>query len=185
MKVTNTKFNGLMIIEPDVFKDGRGYFFEVFNEKEFKRLGINAKFVQDSQSMSNKCVLRGMHFQKSPCSQAKLVRVVSGAVLDIVVDLRKNSKTFGKWFSLELNNENKKMLFIPEGFAHGFLSLKDGTILQYKLTNLYNKDAEGGLRWDDPQVGINWDFKKYGIQKPIISEKDKKNLSLKEILKNI
>lgn len=183
MKITKTPFEGLIVIEPDVFADERGYFFESFNTKEFEKLGIKADFVQDNQSLSKKGVLRGMHFQKEPFAQGKLIRVVSGAVFDIVVDLRKSSKTYKKSFSIELSGKNKKMLLVPKGFAHGFLSLADNTIFQYKCTNFYNKESEVGLNWADKQIKIDWQLKKYNVKKPTISDKDKKLPYLEEVEK--
>ncbi len=162
-----TGIEGLIVVEPKVFKDSRGYFFESFNKKIFEQGGIISQFVQDNQSFSQKNVLRGLHFQKPPYTQAKLVSVIQGAVLDVVVDLRKSSQTYGEYFSLELTGENKKMLFIPEGFAHGFATLQDNTIFSYKCSNLYNKDSEASILWDDKTLNIDWQ-----IKNPILSEKD-------------
>jgi dTDP-4-dehydrorhamnose 3,5-epimerase len=167
MKLITTSINDLVLIEPDVFPDPRGYFFESFQKEKFRALGIDAEFVQDNESMSGKGVLRGLHFQKSPFAQGKLVRVVRGSVLDVAVDLRKASKTYGKWESSLLSAENKLMMWVPEGFAHGFLVLEDNTIFQYKCTNYYNKDSESGIIWNDPDLKIDW-----GIKNPIVSEKD-------------
>jgi dTDP-4-dehydrorhamnose 3,5-epimerase len=167
MEVIETKIKGLLIIKPKVFADERGYFFESYNETTFKQKGINANFVQDNQSLSNTGVLRGLHFQSPPYDQGKLVRVINGAVLDIAVDIRKNSPTYGEHVSIELNEENKTMFYIPSGFAHGFLTLRDGTIFSYKCTNIYNKESEGTVLWNDTDLNINWN-----ISNPILSEKD-------------
>ncbi len=181
MKIEKTELEGLRIITPDVYEDSRGLFFENYHKKKFEDFGISVNFVQDNQSISGKGVLRGMHFQKAPFWQGKLVWVAKGAVLDVVVDLRKNLPTYGKWISIELNDKNKKILWVPEGFAHGFLALEEGTIFQYKCTNFYDKNSEAGFRWDDPSLKIDWQLKKYGIEKPIVSEKDEKLPFLKEI----
>jgi dTDP-4-dehydrorhamnose 3,5-epimerase len=167
MQIIPTDFDGLFIIQPKCFEDERGYFFESYNQNDFKKNGLNLNFVQDNQSLSHKGVLRGLHFQNPPFAQAKLVRVIKGAVLDVVVDIRKKSKTFGKHFSIELNEHNKTMIYIPEGFAHGFLTLQDETIFFYKCTNFYNKAYEDCILWNDPSLNINW-----GITNPIVSEKD-------------
>ncbi len=176
MQVIPTEFEGLYIIQPKCFEDERGYFFESYNENEFSKNGLNLNFVQDNQSLSQKGVLRGMHFQNPPFAQGKLVRVIKGAVLDVVIDIRKNSKTFGRHFSLELNEQNKTMLYIPEGFAHGFLTLQDNTIFFYKCTNFYNKASEDCILWNDPALNINW-----GISNPLVSEKDSLAKPLSEI----
>ncbi|WP_261790264.1 dTDP-4-dehydrorhamnose 3,5-epimerase [Fusobacterium polymorphum] len=175
----------LFIIEPQIFKDSRGYFFESYNYNTFKEIGINNIFVQDNHSKSLKGVLRGLHFQKEENSQAKLVRVLKGAILDIAIDLRKNSKTFGKYIAVELNDKNKEILFIPKGFAHGFLSLENDTEIFYKCDNFYNPQNEAGIIWNDSDLNIDWKFEKYNIDKNklIISEKDKKNMSFKEYKK--
>jgi len=175
MEIYKTKFKGLLIIQPKVFEDDRGYFLEWFREDILKSFGVNLKFVQDNEAKSQKYVLRGLHFQNPPFAQGKLVRVVQGAVLDIVVDIRKNSETYGEWFSRELSEKNKTMIWIPPGFAHGYLSLEDDTVFQYKCTNYYNKDSEGSIRWDDPDLNIDWD-----IKEPIVSSKDKSAPLLKE-----
>lgn len=169
MKITRTEIEDLILVQPNVFGDERGYFFESFNEEEWnKQVGDHIHFVQDNESMSHKGVLRGLHFQKPPYSQGKLIRVVQGSVLDVAVDLRKDSKTYGEIYKVELSAENKKQLYVPEGFAHGFLTLEDNTIFSYKCTNFYNKESEGGLMWNDPFLTIDW-----GIEHPILSEKDK------------
>ncbi|PCI07147.1 MAG: dTDP-4-dehydrorhamnose 3,5-epimerase [Flavobacteriaceae bacterium] len=170
MKVTETKLKGCFIIEPTIFGDERGYFFESFNKDKFKELtGVEIEFVQDNESYSTKGVLRGLHFQKGEFAQAKLVRVSQGAVLDIAVDIRKDSSTFGQYFSLELSAENKKQLFIPRGFAHGFIVLSDTVTFLYKCDNLYNKESEGGIIYNDPSLNIDWKLPKSEF---IISEKD-------------
>jgi len=168
MELITTPIKDLLIIQPKIFKDERGYFFESYNESIFKQNGLNIHFVQDNESLSQKGVLRGLHFQNPPFAQGKLVRVIKGAVLDVAVDIRKNSPTYGQHFSLELSEENKTQLWIPEGFAHGFLTLTDNTIFSYKCTNLYNKNSEGCILWNDSQLDIKW-----GITNPVLSEKDK------------
>lgn len=168
MEFVSTEFEGLIIVKPKVFMDERGYFFESFNKNEFKRNAIDVDFVQDNQSKSDRNVLRGLHFQNPPFAQGKLVQVIKGAVLDVVVDIRKNSTTYGKHFKIELSEENKTMLFIPPGFAHGFLTLLDETIFSYKCTNFYNKESEKSLLWNDKTLNIDWD-----VSSPILSEKDK------------
>ena len=167
MKITTTPLEGLLIIEPQIFKDPRGYFFESYNEDKFHAAGISAKFVQDNQSLSQKGALRGMHFQAPPFEQGKLVRVVLGAVNDVVVDIRKNSPTYGQHFAVELSAQNQLMFWIPPGFAHGFETLLDQTLFLYKCTNVYNKEAEGGLLWNDPSLGIQWQ-----TETPLVSDKD-------------
>ena len=167
MNITKTDIEGLIIIEPQIFKDSRGAFFESWNAKKFIQLGINEDFVQDNQSVSSKGVLRGLHFQNPPYAQAKLVRVLKGSVLDIAVDLRKNSTTYGKHVSVILSEENNKSFFIPKGFAHGFLSLEDNTVFNYKCSDYYNKESEGSLIWNDEDLKIDWQ-----IDNPLISEKD-------------
>lgn len=167
MELIETKLNGLFVIKPRVFEDARGYFFESYNQNNFKNAGLNLNFVQDNQSLSNKGVLRGLHFQTPPYSQGKLVRVIIGSVFDVAVDIRKNSPTYGHWFGMELNERNKAMMYIPEGFAHGFATLMDGTIFSYKCTNFYNKNSEDCILWNDPEIGITWN-----IESPILSEKD-------------
>lgn len=168
MKFIKTEIEGLIIIEPRIFEDDRGYFFESYNYNEFSKNGIDKVFVQDNQSSSQKDVLRGLHFQNPPFAQAKLVTVIKGAVLDVTVDIRKNSPTYGENVSIKLSEQNKKMLYIPEGFAHGFLTLEDNTIFSYKCSNFYNKASEDSLVWNDPNLDIDWK-----IDRPILSEKDK------------
>jgi dTDP-4-dehydrorhamnose 3,5-epimerase len=175
MQITQCEIQGLFIIQPKVFEDKRGYFLESYNKKAFAENGINAVFVQDNQSLSQKGVLRGLHFQAPPHAQGKLISVVKGAVLDIALDIRKNSPTYGKHFGIELNEKNKTMFWIPEGFAHGFLTLEDNTIFNYKCTNFYHKDSEGSVLWNDKGLNINW-----GINDPILSEKDHSGTPLNE-----
>jgi dTDP-4-dehydrorhamnose 3,5-epimerase len=167
MEIERTFIDDLLIIRPKVFNDGRGYFYESWNKASFANAGITADFVQDNQSLSQKGVLRGLHFQHPPYAQAKLVRVIAGAVLDIAVDIRKNSPTYGKHYAIELSAENKTMFFIPEGFAHGFLTLEDNTVFAYKCAGYYNKASEDTLLWNDPDLNINW-----GEPAPLLSEKD-------------
>lgn len=167
MELINTGIIDLWVIKPKVFADARGYFFESYNKELFASNGLNLNFVQDNQSLSHKGVLRGLHFQNPPYAQGKLVRVITGAVYDVAVDIRKNSPTYGKYFGAELSEENKLMMYIPEGFAHGFLTLRDNTIFSYKCTNVYNKASEDCIKWDDKNIGINWN-----AQNPLLSEKD-------------
>ncbi len=168
MEVVETGINDLLLIKPKVFEDDRGYFFESFNDEKFRDFGIEEIFVQDNESRSMKHVLRGLHFQKPPYAQGKLVRVMRGSVLDVAVDLRKGSPTFGQWRSITLTSKDKWMLWIPIGFAHGFVTQEDDTAFFYKCTNLYNKDSEGSIRWDDPDLAIDWGE----IINPVLSEKD-------------
>ena len=168
MELIKTSIDGLLIIKPDVFKDERGYFFESYNKERFAKAGLMMDFVQDNESKSSKGVLRGLHFQKPPYAQGKLVRVVKGSVMDVAVDLRKDSPTYGKWESVILSEDNKLQFWIPEGFAHGFVTLEDETVFNYKCTNIYNKESEGSILWNDPDININWN-----IDNPILSEKDK------------
>ncbi len=156
IKVTKCPIEGLCVIEPTVHGDARGYFMETYNQKDMEEAGLNMVFVQDNQSCSTKGVLRGLHFQKK-YPQGKLVRVVKGSVFDVAVDLRANSKTYGKWFGVELTEENKKQFYIPEGFAHGFVVLSDIAEFCYKCTDFYHPGDEGGLAWNDPEIGINWE----------------------------
>jgi len=169
MEIITTKIPDLLIIKPKVFSDDRGYFFESYNKEQFLANGIDQNFVQDNESKSNKGVLRGLHFQKPPFTQGKLVRVVKGAVLDVAVDIRKSSPTYGQWESIELSEDNKFMYWIPPGMAHGFLTLEDNTVFFYKCTNIYNKVSEGSLLWNDLDLNIDWGN---GII-PLLSEKDK------------
>ena len=178
MEIIKTKIQDLYIIKPDVFEDERGYFFESFNKEKFKTLGLDLDFVQDNESKSQKNVLRGLHFQKPPFAQGKLVRVVKGAVLDVAVDLRTNSETYGQWEAVELSEENKLMYWIPPGFAHGFLTLRNDTVFTYKCTNVYNKESEGSILWNDDSLKIDWNLK----QDPILSQKDKEAPIFKEFI---
>ena len=170
MEVIETGIEGLVVIEPKVFGDSRGYFFEVFNEREFTEKVGNVRFVQDNESKSRYGVVRGLHFQKGEFAQAKLVRVVSGAVLDVAVDLREGSPTYGKWHAEELSAENHRMMFIPRGFAHGFSVLSEEVVFQYKCDNLYNPASEGAIAWNDPTLAIDWRIPEEDV---ILSEKDK------------
>ncbi|MFM1998444.1 MAG: dTDP-4-dehydrorhamnose 3,5-epimerase [Bacteroidota bacterium] len=173
MKIEKTNFKDLLIIQPNVFADERGYFFESFNESRFRvETGLNITFVQDNQSMSAKGVLRGLHFQTPPKMQAKLIQVIKGAVLDVVVDLRRTQPTFGQHYKILLTSENKTQLFVPEGFAHGFAVLEDNTIFAYKCSNYYSKENDRSMLWNDPALKINWE-----IENPIISEKDQAALN--------
>ena len=164
----DTGFKDLIVIQPAVFEDERGYFYESYNKEVYAQLGITCEFVQDNQSLSNKGVLRGLHFQNPPFEQSKLVRVIKGSVLDITLDIRKNSPTFGKHFSIELTEKNKTALYVPPGFAHGFVTLEDNTVFFYKCSAYYNKASEGAILWNDEALGIDWK-----ISKPLLSEKDK------------
>ena len=173
MNIKKAGNNGLIEIQPRVFGDSRGYFFESFNQQKFNQLGINTEFVQDNQSFSTKNVLRGLHFQKYPYEQAKLVRVITGKVLDVVVDIRKDSPTFGNYYKYVLDSKLNNMLFIPEGF----LALED-SVFFYKCNQFYHKESESGILWNDPDLNINW-----GIENPIVSNKDQQLLSF-ETIKN-
>ncbi|MFW5758661.1 MAG: dTDP-4-dehydrorhamnose 3,5-epimerase [Bacteroidota bacterium] len=168
MKVKETAFKGLFIVEPSVFEDKRGYFFESYNKDLFKEHGLSGDFVQDNQSMSGAYVLRGLHFQLPPWQQGKLVRVMAGSVLDVVVDLRKQEPTFGQNFPIQLDAKQKKMLWIPPGFAHGFLTLEENTVFFYKCTQFYNKQSEDAILWNDPDLNIDW-----GVKDPLVSDKDR------------
>lgn len=178
--VTPCDIEGLYVIEPTVFKDERGYFVETYNQNDMKEAGLDMVFVQDNQSMSTRGVLRGLHFQKQ-FPQGKLVRVVRGKVFDVAVDLRFDSKTYGKWFGVELSAENMKQFYIPEGFAHGFLVLSDEAEFCYKCTDFYHPGDEGGLAWNDPEIGVGWPLEE-GVDL-IISEKDQKWKGLKDTFK--
>jgi dTDP-4-dehydrorhamnose 3,5-epimerase len=175
MEVTQTYLKGCFIIEPQVFGDERGCFFESFNKNKFRKLtGIEIEFVQDNEAFSNRGVIRGLHFQKGQFAQAKLVRVVKGVVLDVTLDLRPDSKTFGKYFSIILSSENKKQLFVPRGFAHGYAALEDHTVFSYKCDNYYNKESESGVIYNDTDLDIDWMLEENEIQ---LSKKDE-NLKL-------
>ena len=175
MEIEKTTIDGLLIIRPRVFPDERGYFFEAYNEKKKKEQGFEQHFVQDNISKSSKNVLRGLHFQNPPHAQGKLVQVIRGAVLDIAVDIRKDSPTYGEHYAIELSEKNNLLFFIPPGFAHGFLTLEDNTIFSYKCTALYNKESEGSIQWNDKELGINWN-----VNDPIISKKDQTSPSFKD-----
>ena len=179
-KRTNTSIDGVCIIEPTLFGDERGYFMETYEKSDFEEIGIVGDFVQDNQSRSKKGVLRGLHFQKNH-SQAKIVRCIKGEVFDVAVDLRPGSKTYGKWEGVILSEENKKMFMIPKGFAHGFLVLSDEAEFAYKCDDIYNHEAEGGLKFNDPDVGIKWPMGNLRVDELITSEKDAKWLLLKEL----
>ena len=176
MKVIKLGIKGLLIIQPEVFEDDRGFFFESFNAQKIKGAGIAESFVQDNLSKSTKDVLRGLHFQNPPFSQGKLVSVVRGSVLDIAVDIRKESSTYGQHHSIILSEQNKTQFYVPPGFAHGFKTLEDDTIFSYKCTNGYNKDSEGSIKWDDSDLKIDWQ-----IENPIVSEKDQVAPSFKDL----
>ena len=167
MILEQTEINDVILITPRVYKDERGYFMESYNQKKVDKL-IKDKFVQDNESVSDKNVLRGMHLQLPPHAQAKLIRVIKGSILDVAVDLRQDSSTYGKHFKHILSGENKKQLYMPAGFAHGFLSLENGTILSYKCSDYYHADSEYSIAWDDPELAIDW-----GILDPILAEKDR------------
>lgn len=179
MAVIKTAIEGVVIIEPKLFGDERGYFFESYNEERFRaETGIETRFVQDNESRSKYGVLRGLHFQQPPYAQAKLVRVVKGRVLDVAVDIRTGSPTYGKYVAVELSEDNHRQLFIPKGFAHGYAVLSDEAIFQYKCDNLYHPECEGAIVWNDPSIAIDWGVAEGDI---ILSEKDKRNPTLAEI----
>lgn len=169
MNISNTKIEGLKIIEPRVFPDDRGYFYESYNEKKYREAGIDATFVQDNQSFSQKGTLRGLHGQADPFAQGKLVRVLQGRVLDIAVDIRKNSPTYGQYVTIELSGENHKQFWVPPGFLHGFVTLEDDTIFTYKVTNYYDKASEIGVVWNDETLNIDWQT---DTSKVLLSPKD-------------
>jgi dTDP-4-dehydrorhamnose 3,5-epimerase len=171
MKIIETGFKGLLVIKPKIFKDERGYFFESFNQDALNKAGISFFPVQDNESRSLKGVIRGLHYQLMPYGQAKLIRVVEGKIFDVALDLRKSSRTFGKWFGIDLDSETKELILIPKGFAHGFSVLSDSAVIQYKCDNVYNSQYERGVFLNDPQLDINW---KTGSTVPVISDKDLK-----------
>lgn len=177
MEVIKTDIEGVVIIEPRIFRDDRGYFFESFSQRDFQEKVCNTVFVQDNESKSSYGVLRGLHFQKPPYAQSKLVRVIKGAVLDVAVDIRKGSPTFGQHVTVELTEDNHRQFFIPRGFAHGFSVLTDEVIFQYKCDNFYAPQSEGALAWDDPDLGIDW---RLPAEKVILSEKDRHHSRLKD-----
>lgn len=181
MELIRTPLDGCLVLEPNVFFDKRGSFQEIYQKKQFNQvLGYEVNFVQDNESYSTKGTLRGLHFQKGEFAQAKLVRVTQGTVLDVAVDIRKNSPSFGKYFSIELSAENHRQLFLPRGFAHGFVVLSDSAIFSYKCDNYYNKEAEGGIIFNDPELSINWQLSMDQIQ---ISDKDSKLPQFKSLKK--
>lgn len=176
MQIIKTEFQGLLEINPEVYQDHRGWFFEFYKDEKFFEFGIDYKFNQENISFSKKGVIRGLHFQHSPNEQAKMVSVLSGKVLDVVVDLRKNSKTFGKWHSCLLDSKTHNLLLVPEGFAHGFAALEDSLFI-YKSSHVYRKESEGGILWNDPQLNITWPF-----SNPILSDKDRNLQTFEEFL---
>jgi dTDP-4-dehydrorhamnose 3,5-epimerase len=175
MEIIKTPIHGLLVINPNIFGDKRGYFFESWSKKSYQNIGLDLEFVQDNQSFSQKGVLRGLHFQNPPFAQGKLVRVIKGAVLDVVVDIRNDSITYGQYFSVRLSEENKKVFWIPPGFAHGFVALEDDTVFTYKCTEVYNKDSEGALIWNDTDLNVDW-----GVKSPLVSAKDMLAVSFKD-----
>ena len=177
--VTTTPLAGLAVINIDFFQDERGFFIESWNKKDFDDAGLSFDFVQDSHSRSSRNVLRGLHYQDLSAPMTKLVRCTVGKILDVAVDLRMSSPTFGRWFSVELNAENKTQLLVPIGFAHGFLTLTDFCEVQYKQTGYYHTSAEGGIAWDDPELGIDWP-----VKDPILSKRDQNQLSLRQYREN-
>lgn len=179
MNIVKTEIEGPLIIEPQVFEDERGYFFESYSKLVLEKFGVIAEFIQDNESKSKKGVLRGLHFQNPPFEQGKLIRVVKGAVMDVAVDIRKKSAFYGKYIAVELNEKNKKTLWIPPGFAHGFLTLRDDTVFYYKCTNIYNKNSERTILWNDSDLGIKW-----VVNNPVISEKDKHGLPFRDFVSN-
>lgn len=176
MEFIETQIKDLLIVKSQVFSDNRGYFYESFNANKWKDAGVKIDVLQTNISKSQKGVVRGLHFQNPPFAQGKLIRVISGAVLDVAVDIRKKSPTYGEHFAIELSEQNKLALWIPPGFAHGFKTLQDETIFFYDCTNVYNKESEGSIRWDDPTLNIDWN-----IDEPLLSEKDKQAPSFKDI----
>ena len=184
-KRVETEIKDLIVIEPTVFGDNRGFFMESYSKKDFSEIGMDVEFVQDNHSKSKKGVLRGLHFQTKHV-QGKLVRVTAGAVLDVAVDLRKNSPTFGEHYLVELTADNKKMFYIPPGFAHGFLTLEDNTEFQYKCTDYYAPEFDSGVLWNDSDIGIDWNSEKYGLsaEEILLSDKDKKQQTLKEFIES-
>ena len=176
MQVVKLPISGLLLFKPNIYKDERGYFFESWNEELFKSNGVDLSFVQDNQSFSHKNVIRGLHFQNPPYAQGKLVRVIQGSVIDVAVDLRKKSSTYGQYYSVELSSKNNYIFWIPPGFAHGFATLEDKTIFSYKCTNVYNKKSEGSLIWNDVDLNIDW-----GIDDPIVSSKDMNSIKFNDL----
>jgi dTDP-4-dehydrorhamnose 3,5-epimerase len=168
MTITPLAIPDVKLVKPQVFVDGRGYFYESFHKEKMIAAGIDLEFVQDNQSLSGRHILRGLHFQNPPWEQGKLVRVIKGAVLDVAVDIRRQSPTYGQWVSARLDEDNKLMLWIPPGFAHGFLTLEEETIFSYKCTGYYNKESEGSILWNDSELKIDW-----GVENPLLSDKDR------------
>jgi dTDP-4-dehydrorhamnose 3,5-epimerase len=177
MKIIESGFKGLLVIKPVIYPDSRGYFFESFNQVAFQNAGIEFSPVQDNESKSSKGVIRGLHYQLKPFDQAKLIRVIEGRIFDVALDIRKKSRTFGKWFGIELDSETKDQVLIPRGFAHGFSVLSEIAIIQYKCDNVYNSQYERGIALNDPSLDINW---KTGSKIPVISEKDLKHPLFKD-----
>ncbi len=177
MKIIATAIPDLLIIQPAIFTDNRGLFFEAYNKKALEKKGIYIDFIQDNQSTSHKNVVRGLHFQQPPFAQGKLIRVIAGAVLDVAVDIRKASPFYGKHVMVQLNAKENTMFWVPAGFAHGFVALEEQTILHYKINNYYNKDSEGTLLWNDKDLNINWN-----ISNPIVSEKDMMGTAFKDFI---
>ena len=175
MKTTSIFLEGVLLIEPDVYRDERGFFLESFEKDRYRKVGITEDFIQDNHSRSTKNILRGLHYTKSK-PQAQILTVVRGAIFDVVVDIRKNSPTFGKWFGTDLSDDSIRQIYMPPGFAHGFYVLSEYADLHYKVSQPYDSNDEGGLRWNDPDVGINWN-----VDSPIISERDKSHPLLKEL----
>ena len=178
-RITNTPLEGLVVVNVDFFQDERGFFIESWHKKDFEAAGLPLDFVQDSHSRSSARVLRGLHYQDMRAPMGKLVRCTAGRILDVAVDLRVSSHTFGKWFSIELTAENKTLIYVPAGFAHGFATLADVSEMQYKQTEYYRPETEGGIAWNDPDVGVDWPF-----NDPILSKRDQNQMSLKEYRRN-
>jgi dTDP-4-dehydrorhamnose 3,5-epimerase len=176
MKFQPTELSGVYIVEPDIYRDGRGYFFEAYRELYLRELDIDVKFIQDNFSVSTKNVIRGLHYQKGDAAQYKLIMVCSGEILDVVVDIRRTSETFGRHVSVRLSEREHKMILVPAGFAHGFSVLSDEAAVYYKCSSYYNPDMEGGIQWNDPDLGIEW-----GVTDPIVSEKDRSQPLLSEL----
>ncbi|MEQ9439688.1 MAG: dTDP-4-dehydrorhamnose 3,5-epimerase [Cyclobacteriaceae bacterium] len=179
MEIRKTSIEGLIEIIPDVFRDSRGFFLETFHVEKYREVGVDKHFVQSNQSYSTKGVLRGLHLQLPPYQQGKLVSVSKGKVLDVAVDLRQDSPTFGHYETLVLDSEKNNQFYVPEGFAHGFVALED-SVFTYQCTNLYHKASEAGILWDDPDLAIDWELEQYGIEAPVISDKDLDLLSFAE-----
>ncbi|MCD4736181.1 MAG: dTDP-4-dehydrorhamnose 3,5-epimerase [Bacteroidales bacterium] len=176
MEIVKTGIDGLLIFRPDIYKDKRGYFSEIFRQEWFDGINIQSGFVQENESYSQKNVLRGLHFQNPPYEQGKVIRVINGAIRDVAVDIRRNSPTYGEWKIFEMSENSMEYLWLPAGFAHGFVCLEDGTKVQYKCTNYYNREAEGSIRWNDPDLAIHWN-----VNSPIISDKDHNTPFFKEL----